>query len=54
MSGSWLHCAASGFIRRSQRGSHIRMEKRLDDETLMITVPAQIGRCEAVHAQSIS
>jgi len=29
-----------GFIAVRQRGSHIRMEKRLDDETLMITVPA--------------
>ncbi len=29
-----------GWVTVRQRGSHIRMEKRLDDETLKITVPA--------------
>jgi len=29
-----------GFVVVRQRGSHIRMEKRLIDETLKITVPA--------------
>lgn len=29
-----------GFVAIRQRGSHIRMEKRLHDRTLRITVPA--------------
>ncbi len=29
-----------GWVTVRQRGSHIRMEKRLEDETLKITVPA--------------
>ena len=29
-----------GWITVRQRGSHIRLEKRLDEETLKITVPA--------------
>jgi predicted RNA binding protein YcfA (HicA-like mRNA interferase family) len=29
-----------GWMNVRQRGSHIRLEKKLDDETLKITVPA--------------
>ena len=30
----------AGFIVVRQKGSHIRMQKRVDDETIKITIPA--------------
>lgn len=40
-----------GWVVLRQRGSHIRLEKRLDDETLRIVVPAHrpIKRSTLAH-----